>query len=128
MIGFPWEKKEDIDSTINYSLSLDGDFVEFHIPVPFEKTELRETMEKDNLLVNNNPFPSSSSIFSHAIPVMGTKYLSAEELLKMRKKAIIKFYLRPKYLVRTLFKSKSLKEIINYVKYGFRRIIKLFFK
>ena len=125
MIGFPWEKKEDIDSTINYSLSLDGDFVEFHIPVPFEKTQLREMMEKENLLVNNDSSLSSTFVSSHAIPVIGTKYLSTEELLRMRKKAIIKFYLRPKYLIRTLFNSRSLNEIINYIKYGFRRVIKL---
>lgn len=128
MIGFPWEKKEDIDSTIKYSLVLDGDFVEFHIPVPFEKTQLREMMEKENLFVNNDSLPSSSFVSSHAIPAMATKFLSTDELLRMRKKAIIKFYLRPKYILSTLFKSRSLKEIINYVKYGYRRIIMLLVK
>ena len=53
-------------------------------------------------------------------PVIGTKYLSKEEVLSLRKKALISFYLRPVYIIKTLSTIKSFKSLLNYIKYGLR--------
>lgn len=128
MLGFPWEDKNDIEQTIKYSLKLDGDFAEFHIPVPFEETELREIMENQGLISKFGILESQQSISTHGVSNVGTKFLTSKEIMKLRKKAIIKYYLRLSYIIRTLSKVKSLKELFNYLKYGFKRVLLLVFK
>lgn len=116
IIGFPWEDREDILKTINLSKKLPSDFVELHIATPYYGTELYEMMKKENLLIEN---PEGHNYFSN--PIGGTKYLSKIDLLKLRKKALLSFYLRPNYILKTIATQNS-KSLKNYLKYGFKLI------
>ncbi|MGB9750150.1 MAG: B12-binding domain-containing radical SAM protein [Caldisericia bacterium] len=116
IIGFPWEDREDILKTIELSKKLPSDFVEFHIATPYYGTELYDIMKKENLLDNN---PEGHNYFSN--PVGGTKYLTREEIINLRKKALLSFYLRPNFILKTLL-TQNPKTIKNYIKYGFKLI------
>ncbi len=121
IIGFPWETKEDILETIDFALKTPSDFVEFHIATPYYGTELYEMMEKEGLLKEDI---EGHNYFSN--PIGGTKYLSKEEVINLRKKALLRFYLRPNYIFKTLL-SKNPKSLKNYIKYGFRLIKNIIF-
>lgn len=45
MIGFPWEKKEDIEKTVSFMREIDPDVACFNIVTPYPKTELYEMYE-----------------------------------------------------------------------------------
>jgi radical SAM superfamily enzyme YgiQ (UPF0313 family) len=42
MVGFPWEDMSHLTMTEELIFALDADFIEIHIPVPYDRTELRE--------------------------------------------------------------------------------------
>ncbi len=127
MIGFPWEDKKDIEETVKYAIKLNGDFAEFHIPVPFEETPLRKMMEEEGLIPRFIPPEKGASLSTHGLPSIGTKYITAYELRKIRKKSILRYYLRFNYIYGTLIKTRSIKEFFNYIRYGYNRVIRLMF-
>ena len=43
-----------------------------------------------------------------------------EELASARNRSLRKYYMRPRVILRTLSKARSLKELSNYLTYGLR--------
>ena len=123
MLGFPWEKEEDINKTIEFAKKLPCDFAEFHIAIPYYGTELFELVKEEGLL---NDEITGHNYFTN--PVIGTKYLSREKVLKLRRKALISFYLRPSYVIKTLINTRSFKKFLIYTKYGLRLLKNSIFK
>ncbi len=122
LIGFPWETKEHLEQTKKLMFELDTDFIELSIATPFKGSELY-SMLYDKLDNGQNVLGKDSFKYS----TIGTEYLSQEELETFRKNTIIKYHLRPKYILKKLF-SKDLTPVLfcNYVKYGFRMIKNIF--
>jgi radical SAM superfamily enzyme YgiQ (UPF0313 family) len=109
MIGNYLDNRETIEDTIRFANRLNTDFAIFTITTPFPKTELFDLAVANNLITNfdlsqvsNNPL-----IFKQRQPVLRTPTLSERQLNWYQKKAILKFYLRPKQLFRIL-KDKNL--------------------
>jgi len=117
LIGFPWETKEHIEETIDFAKKLDCDYVEFHIVVPFEGTELYEELKETGFLEGE-----AIGHDSFINPVMKTKYLSTEELLLLKNRALKELCLNPRYIIKTLWGIRSLNEFKNYAKFGLRMI------
>lgn len=122
MIGFPWENKKHIENTKNLIFNLDCDFVELHIALPYYGSEFYDLCKQENVLDKNvigvDYFHSSTK---------GTKYLSTNDLLKFRKKVLLKYHCRPKYIFKKLKDCKCNPKIVcNYFKFGIRLIINLF--
>jgi len=109
MIGNYADTKKTIEDTIRFANQLNTDFAIFTITTPFPGTELFEMAVRNHLISNfdlsqisNNPL-----IFRQKQPVLRTPTLNERQLNWYQKKAIIKFYLRPKQLFRIL-KEKEL--------------------
>ena len=117
MIGFPEEDEKDINATINFMFLLDCDFVELHLATPFIGTPLYE-QSKALGLIRQEMELLGHSYFSN--PVTGTKYISAKKLKEIRKRALRKYYLRPKYIIKKILSIKSPAQLKNYLKYGLR--------
>ena len=117
VIGFPWDSKDSIRETFNLALSPGVDFIEIHIATPYPETELFSISRKFGLIKNSF---SGYNYFSN--PPSGTLFVSREELLKLRKEGLKKFYFRKEYIIKKLTSVRSAVEIFNYIKYG----IKLF--
>ncbi|MGC8842620.1 MAG: B12-binding domain-containing radical SAM protein [bacterium] len=117
LFGLPWEREEDIRMTINFALELDADFAEFHLAVPFPGTELYEIVSREGLLEGD--FQG----YDHTFPVARTFFLTREELVKWRRRAIYRFYLRPNYIIRTLLHAPSLVSLFNYLRFAFERLL-----
>lgn len=104
MIGNYADTKETIEDTIRFANRLNSDFAIFTITTPFPGTELFEMAVGNHLIsnfdlsqVSNNPL-----MFRQKQPVLRTPTLSERQLNWYQKKAILKFYLRPKQLFRIL--------------------------
>ncbi len=109
MIGNYVDTKETIKDTIRFANRLNTDFAIFTITTPFPGTELFELAVDNHLITNfdlsqisNNPL-----MFRQKQPILRTPTLTEKQLNWYQKKAILKFYLRPKQLFRIL-KEKEL--------------------
>jgi hypothetical protein len=58
-------------------------------------------------------------------PAVKSLYLSRDELVKIRKKAIREFYFRPRYVIRMLLGIRSPRELISYIEKGFALLFEL---
>ncbi|MGB9599738.1 MAG: B12-binding domain-containing radical SAM protein, partial [Myxococcota bacterium] len=108
MIGLPDETEDEIEETIRFSIESDVDFAKFAITVPFPGSQLYDQLIAKGKLNRRdwenfttfNPDPSTM--------VISTDTISAERLLKLQKIATRRFYLRPKMIIRHLFKIRTI--------------------
>lgn len=121
VIGFPWENKQHIMETKKLIHELDPDFIEITIALPFYGTPLYETCKEENLLAKN----VLGSDFFHS-SMTGTKYLTTKQLMSLRKKILLGFYLRPKYILKKMKECvKHPSVFLNYAKYGIKLVVNL---
>jgi anaerobic magnesium-protoporphyrin IX monomethyl ester cyclase len=116
MIGFPWDTDETLADTYNLMRELDCDFIEVHIAMPFDGTELNSICRQAGLIKDT---PMGYNYFSNPY-IAGTLQLTRGQLIEFRKKMIRGHYLRFSYIFRTLKGCRSIKECFNYFKYGLR--------
>lgn len=121
MMGLPWDDRQSIAATARLARELDSDFAEFHIAVPFPGTELFRIVEEEGLWQK-----SADGTYDHAHPALRTRHLSGAEVEKLRRRALLRFYLRPRYIVRTL-RSAGPAQFANYVKFGLATLTRLVF-
>jgi radical SAM superfamily enzyme YgiQ (UPF0313 family) len=121
MLGFPWETKRDVEDTIKLARKLQCDYAEFHICTFYEGTPLYEEALRDGLL-KETPFSTGRNYYEDPFDL---KYLSKEDILNYRKKALIAFYGSPTYIVKRLSEIKNIGVLRNYFFYGLRLIYNL---
>lgn len=120
VIGLPWETKESLQKTFSLAKELDTDFFDFNIAYPLPGTELYRIVEGENLFEERD-----LSTTSYARAAIKTYTLSNQELNKVRRKILLKLYLRPKYIFRTIKNTDSFPVLINYLKAAIRRLFYL---
>ncbi|MBU2102888.1 MAG: hypothetical protein KKF80_05785, partial [Candidatus Omnitrophica bacterium] len=120
MIGLPWDSRETINETIRFALRLDGDFIDFNIAYPLPGTEFHDIAVKNRLFDENRLHGHD-----YSKPLVKTFTLSTDELVSLRRKALRRFYLRPRYLLRTLLSINSFAEMINYAKAGIKVLVRV---
>ena len=123
MIGFPWETKALIKETEKLIHRIDPDFLELHVAMPYYGTELYNQCEQAGLL--------SDGGFGHDFyspNTRGTKYLSLDALEDLKRKILLRFYLRPSYLVKKMSGALCQPRVLrSYVRYGLRLLKKNLF-
>ncbi len=97
ILGFPNEDQTSIQNTIRFALELDPDYAAFNMYVP--KTEamgfdpsLDHGYDQSGIEGNTNA---------------GNGVLTGQEIIRLRRQAVRRFYLRPRYLLRQLLRMKS---------------------
>ena len=103
-------------------METDPDFIEVTIALPFYGTPMYETCKEEKLLEKS----VLGSDFFHS-STKGTKHLTLDEVMKLRKNILLSFYLRPKYIIRRM--GDCVKDpgiFVQYVKYGVKLVINLF--
>lgn len=113
LFGLPWDTPEVLQQDINFAIELDADFLEIFYVYPFPGTPLYQQAIELGLL-QPGEFPTSA----YSAPAMPSLYLSREELMKWRRRALRQYYLRPRFIYRTLRRAGSLKAVANYARYG----------
>lgn len=107
IIGLPRETKETVKKTIDFAIELDPDFAKFLILKPFPGTEVFDDFSKQNYIKDFNY--DNYGVYSK--PVHDLPGLSAEEMTSMQQRAYLKFYLRPKKIIKLLLKIKNLTQL-----------------
>jgi len=120
VLGLPWESEKTIKETIDFAKELPGTFYNFSIAYPFPGTEFAKIAKKNNLLTKSSLYG-----FDYANPVIRTLFLTNDDLIFYRKKALKSIYLRPRYILRVLKQAKSPRELANYVLAGVKKARKL---
>lgn len=122
LIGFPWETKQHLKDTEKLIFELDTDFIELSIATPFKGSELY-----DMVLGSNAEKFQIYGKDSFKYLTTGTDFLSIKELESYRKRILLKYYLRPSFILRKIFSgSITFSVLYNYIKYGFRLLNNIF--
>ena len=109
MLGVPEETHRSALETIEFARSLDIDFAKFTVFSPFPGTKIYEEFVARGTIPDteqwerftNYPSPKNPPIY---LP----KDLTLKDIIRFQRKALIRFYLRPKILLRHLFKIRTL--------------------
>ncbi|MBU4360267.1 B12-binding domain-containing radical SAM protein [Patescibacteria group bacterium] len=120
MLGCPFETKETLNKTIDFACELDTDYVSFGFATPFPGTEMRELADEHGWMLGKDLTHTTYTDLT-----MNATNLSNEELKAVSKKAFMRFYLRPKYILKRLTKlnKHDLKNSVN----GFNLLLKNYF-
>ena len=117
LIGLPWETRETVEQTIGFAKKLSPSFLDFNIAYPLPGTEYYR-LAKEMHLFEEEDLPNGD----YARPIVRTLSLGTNELVQLRKKALLGFYLRPSYVFNTLKDIRSPRVFLNYLRSGLRLI------
>ena len=117
MLGLPGETYKDSLKTIDFACRLPLDFAQFSITVPYPGSQLFEDLVKDGKI--NTGVRQDGTIdlavwerysaynsFTDKKPIWVTEGMSVNELKKVQKLALRRFYLRPKQIMRQIKRLK----------------------
>ena len=105
IIGYPTETREDIMETIDFALSLNLKRAGFSLFKPFPGTEAtRQLVEKGELEEMSD---EDWSRFVLADAVYAPPGFTREEMKKLRKQALTRFYFRPKIILKFISEIRS---------------------
>lgn len=116
MLGLPGETAQDIQETIRFSKRVPFDYAAFSICVPYPGTPLFYELRKEGKIhtgvnADGSVDPAVWSLYTPYSSLLGKKPiwvtpgLTADDLMKLHRKAFMEFYLRPKQIwsrLRTL--------------------------
>ena len=119
VIGLPWETEETVEETIKFAIELDSNFISFYTATPLPGTKYFAYAMLNKLVEGNLDFRSA-----YYEPVVRSEHLSKERIFELHKQAIKRFYLRPKFILKTLLSLRSFAEFKNYFLAGVNLIIK----
>lgn len=107
MMGLPGETEETINDTINFAKELDPDFAKFLILKPFPGSEVFTELNRAGRIFDFN--------YDHYGPYTGPVHdlpgLPKEKILKLQKKALRSFYMRPSKIIKTLARIRSFTQL-----------------
>lgn len=112
MIGFPWETPRHVQDTIDFALRLDPDFIQISRVLPFEGTELGDTVG-----VRNSIYQEGGLFFGGR--KCDGQILSDELLGRLIRRAYRSFYLRPGKILR-LSLLLSPRDLLRLAAYALR--------
>ncbi len=105
LFGIPGETFEDGLSTVEFACDLDPDIANFHALTPFPGTELYDNIESyGNMSEDSSDFTYQGAAF---IPYSMTR----EEITDLRQIALRRFYSRPRFLLKRIFKMRTINDL-----------------
>ena len=119
LIGLPWETEETVEETIKFAIELDSNFISFYTATPLPGTKYFAYAMMNKLVEGNLDFRSA-----YYEPVVRSEHLSKERIFELHKQAVKRFYLRPKFILKTLLSLRSFAEVKNYFVAGINLLLK----
>ncbi|TKJ17347.1 hypothetical protein CEE44_02320 [Candidatus Woesearchaeota archaeon B3_Woes] len=121
MIGFPWETKKDMEKTIEFGIKTDPDTIQFSLVFPHPGSKMyKEAVEKEWFY--EEVFDHMDMFDMTKGPILKTK-IPKKELMKIVNKSHAKFFLRPNYILKNIYKIRDKKELFRVLK-GAKSVIK----
>ena len=105
MFGIPGETYEEALQTIEFAIELDPDIANFHAITPFPGTDLYDNVDEYGTLEGGlSEFTYQGAAF---VPYTMTR----AQIQELRQLAFKRFYSRPSYMIRRLFKIRTLHDV-----------------
>ncbi|PLW80701.1 hypothetical protein C0585_01275 [Candidatus Woesearchaeota archaeon] len=120
MVGFPFEKKEDILMTKKLLHEINPNFIQVSYPTPYPNTPFYEYCKKKNVIENVEKLDFSRYKFLKELNVKNKQGLSKERIISLKKDIEKSFYIRPIYMIRNFFYILKISKDIKLV---MRRIL-----
>ena len=97
ILGYPGETPDEMDKTIKFAIKLDADYSQFSVLTPFPGTPVYYELKSKNLLDTEH-----WNRYTVIHPVIKYEKLGLSKKIIERKlaKAYLKFYTRPKYILK----------------------------
>ncbi len=105
VLGLPSDTIQTIKQTIDFTISLDLDFVQFYCAVPFPGSSMYK-QACQNHWINTTDW----SMFEQNFSCLDYPHLTAKEIMNLRRRAYRKFYLRPRMIFKVLKRLKKLSD------------------
>lgn len=125
MIGIPTETRDEMENTVDFAISLDADYAQFSICSPYPKTELYERLLSDGTIKHDywqefveNPTTDFRVRFWNP-------EFTEEDLREIQEKAHQRFYGRPSYMLKELYKVRSWAQLNAKVRMGGRMLFRV---
>lgn len=119
VIGLPWETEKTVEETIEFAKELDSNFISFYTATPLPGTRFFAYAMMNKLIEGELNFESA-----YYVPSVRSHELTKERIFELHKKAVKSFYLRPKFIIKTLIGLRSLTEFKNYFIAGLSLLMK----
>lgn len=117
MIGNPGETEQTMEETLAYAIRLNPELITFNITTPFPGTEMFKWADENGYLTTKN-----WADYDLAHPVMELPTVSCEKVQAFYRKAYIRFFLRPGYLVKRIARLRSLADFADAFR-AFRAVV-----
>jgi len=101
ILGLPGETRETAKRTVEFAKELDPDDAQFFPLIVYPGTEAYEWAEKNNYLTTSD-FSKWNTKEGWHNSLVSTPALSKEDVLELCNHAKVEFYLRPKFMFKTL--------------------------
>lgn len=108
MFGNPGETPETLRRSLDYCMKLDPDYAIFNITTPYPGTEMFKWAKRNGYLLTED-----WSKYDVSTPVMKLPTVSPEQISEFYRHAYRKFYTRPSYMLKRLFKITSFREFME---------------
>lgn len=119
MFGNLEETIPDMEKTIDFAIELDADFAQFSITIPYAGTEMYDEAMREGIITDDywgayarNPVPDFLP------PKLIEKYADLPTLLKIRDRAVQRFYFRPKFIFNEIKSLRSISEFVRKARMG----------
>jgi radical SAM superfamily enzyme YgiQ (UPF0313 family) len=118
MLGAPEETRASIGKTLALSLKLNPDFAYYSIVVPYPGTDLYDHSLEKGLIGFDywKEYVRTEGALAEPVPMFEHDDVTRKRLLSALKRAYLRFYLRPGYILRRFGSIKSLSDFIWHVK------------
>ena len=108
IIGLPHDNRETVARTIRYARELDIEYASFNVAAPLPGSSIRKlAIDRGIMKPDEENFDSLGNT-----RVLSVSALSAQEIVNFRNEAVLKFYLRPRYLFRRLSSIREPEQLI----------------
>jgi magnesium-protoporphyrin IX monomethyl ester (oxidative) cyclase len=101
IIGFPWETIDDTKNTVRFAMKLNPTYAQFTVATPYPGTPLYYQAVNEGLIEDWN-----WEHYTTLRAVMRGYRFTREQAQRMLRWAYVKFYSRPKFLVRELMHGR----------------------
>ncbi len=119
VIGLPWETEQTLEDTYRFARELDPDFFDFNIATPLPGTEMFDLARADSLFEPDG-HARRASYASGALRTYSG--LTSSDLGRWRREHLLKMYLRPGYIARTLWRAGNPRIAGNYMRAARKRL------
>jgi radical SAM superfamily enzyme YgiQ (UPF0313 family) len=113
MLGLPGEDVEDVERTISYARKMGTHIAHFFLPLPYPKTKFYDQCVADGG-IDRNAVWAEYSMLNMANPVYVNPRIGAEKMQALKWKAIKKYYLSPRVVLRNILSIRGFDDIKRY--------------